>query len=52
MKLSWKDYAIIFGLLIVAAVAVAFLFPKTVETDEATGKQKIKTNFLKIGNKD
>lgn len=48
MKLSWKDYAIIFGLLIVAAVVVSFAFPKTVEVDEASGKQKIKTNFLKI----
>lgn len=48
MKLSWKDYAIIFGLLIVAAVVVSFVFPKTVEADEKTGKQKIKTNFFKI----
>lgn len=48
MKLSWKDFAIIFGLMLVVIVAVRFVFPQTVEADEKTGKTKLKTNFFRI----
>ncbi len=48
MKLSWIDILVLFGLLVVTAVALYFLFPKTVETDAKSGKQVIKANFLTI----
>jgi len=48
MTLTWKNIAIIFGLMVVAIVVVKYAFPQSIEMDEATKKQKVKTNFLKI----
>lgn len=48
MKLGWKEFAIIFVLILVAGIALMALVPQTIEVDEKSGKQKIKNNILTI----